>query len=140
LIASTPGSSTWLSGGWITYTNALKSSQLGVAKALIEEFGAVSAEVAKAMCEGAAKSSGATIGLSTTGIAGPSGGTESKPVGTVFIGCTINGETQVRAFSFTGTRNEIRRRAANSALQMVRLLLIGKEAESMCWQHRDIQL
>ncbi|MBT5366166.1 MAG: CinA family nicotinamide mononucleotide deamidase-related protein [Phycisphaerae bacterium] len=140
LIASTPGSSTWLSGGWITYTNALKSSQLGVAKALIEEFGAVSAEVAKAMCEGAAKSSGATIGLSTTGIAGPSGGTESKPVGTVFIGCTINGETQVRAFIFTGTRNEIRRRAANSALQMVRLLLIGKEAESMCWQHRDIQL
>jgi nicotinamide-nucleotide amidase len=138
LIARTPGSSSWFDGGWMTYTNALKSSQLGVGYALLEDAGAVSVQVAKAMSEGAAKKSGATIGLSTTGIAGPTGGTDQKPIGTVFIGCTMDGKTQVRAFRFTGNRNQIRRRAANSALQMVRLCLLGEDSALMCWQQGEL--
>jgi nicotinamide-nucleotide amidase len=134
LLAKTSGASAWFQGGWITYSNAMKVNQLGVDQRLLDEFGAVSWQVAKAMSQGATKHSGATVGVSTTGVAGPSGGSEEKPVGTVFIGCTFFGDTQVREFRFTGTRNEIRHRAASTALQMVRLLMCGECPESMCWQ------
>ena len=119
------------------YSNELKTSQLGVSSNLIEEHGAASWQVAKAMCEGAVSKSGANVGISTTGIAGPSGGTKDKPVGTVFIGCTLNSETQIRKFRFSGNRDEIRRRAAMTALQMLRLLLKGELSEVMCWQHGE---
>lgn len=137
LIGQIPGASDWFCGGWVVYSNELKKSQLGVSSNLIEEHGAVSWQVAKAMSEGAVHKSGANVGISTTGIAGPSGGTEDKPVGTVFIGCTLNSETQIRKFRFSGNRDEIRRRAAMTALQMLRLLLKGELHEIMCWQHGE---
>jgi nicotinamide-nucleotide amidase len=72
--------------GWVTYSNQSKTRQLGVPSSLLEEFGAVSEPVARAMAEGARRESGADYAISVTGIAGPGGGSEEKPVGTVFIG------------------------------------------------------
>jgi PncC family amidohydrolase len=101
----------------------MKVSQLGVPVELLEQFGAVSSQVAKAMCEGATSRSGANVGVSTTGIAGPSGGSEVKPIGTVFIGCTHNGVTNVQEFNFEGSREDIRRQSTLAAFQMTSLIL-----------------
>jgi nicotinamide-nucleotide amidase len=139
-IVQTDGASNWFSGGWVTYANEMKQSQLGVSSELLEKAGAVSYDVAKAMSEGAVSCSDARCGLSTTGVAGPDGGTTEKPVGTVFIGCTVETDTEVREFRFTGNRNEIRRRAASTALQMLRLRLLGIHVDTMCWQHGEAKL
>ncbi len=113
------GASNWYSGGWITYSNEMKISQLGVPLEMLKEHGAVSEQVAKAMCVGALKSSKSTVALSTTGIAGPSGGTDKKPVGTVFIGCSTKNETFVKRFLFSGNREEIQEHTLQSALQLL---------------------
>tara|TARA_B110000495_G_scaffold106933_1_gene92376 strand:+ start:4283 stop:5542 length:1260 start_codon:yes stop_codon:yes gene_type:complete len=136
--ANTPGASKWFVGGWVTYANEMKMSQLGVAGALIDSAGAVSAEVARAMSEGAVACSGSLAAVSTTGIAGPTGGTTRKPLGTVFIGCTVHGDTTVREFRFTGTRNEVRQRATFSALQMLRFRVLDLDVPTMCWQHGEV--
>ncbi len=138
LIGQVPGASDWFLGGWITYSNELKQTQLGIEPNLLEQYGAVSWQVAKMMAECACVKSGSSVGLSTTGIAGPTGGTHKKPVGTVFIGCTKNGSTEVREFRFTGTRDEIRIRAASSAIQMARLKCLGLVENQMCWQHGSV--
>ena len=114
-----PGASSWYLGGWVTYSNAMKISQLHVPEELLEEFGAVSTQVAKAMCSGARERSGAVAALSTTGIAGPSGGTEAKPIGTVFIGCSLLTEMQIKKCLFTGNREEVREKATNAAMQLL---------------------
>ncbi len=119
------GASSWYFGGWVTYSNEMKVSQLGVREELLEQYGAVSFQVAKAMCEGAAKQGGANVGVSTTGVAGPGGGSEAKPVGTVFIGCTHNGATLVQEFHFSGSRDEIRQQSSSAALLMARRVLQG---------------
>jgi len=137
LLTSIPGASEWYIGGWVTYSNEMKITQLGVDANLIETHGAVSWQVAKAMCEGAMKQSGATASLSTTGIAGPSGGSDEKPVGTVYLGCSVERETQVRGFRFSGTRDEIRELAAITALQMMCYQLEGESVEMMCCQHGE---
>ncbi len=137
MIGEVSGASAWFHGGWVTYSNELKVSQLGVSPRLLKQYGAVSFEVAAAMVEGASKASGTDAGLSTTGIAGPTGGSEKKPVGTVFIGCKVNEDLQVRQFRFSGERNEIRIHAANTALQMLISKLVGEQVESMCCQHGD---
>tara|TARA_B100001964_G_scaffold187710_1_gene208790 strand:- start:14 stop:532 length:519 start_codon:yes stop_codon:yes gene_type:complete len=131
------GASAWYVGGWVTYSNEMKTSQLGVDADCIHIRGAVSWQVAKAMCQGAMKKSGATTSISTTGIAGPSGGTEEKPVGTVFIGCAIHESIQIREFRFTGTRSDIRERTANAAFQMMCHQLEATTIESMCCQHGE---
>jgi len=87
------------------------------------------------MCEGAVEQSGATAAISTTGIAGPSGGTEEKPVGTVFIGCLLSGTSTIREFRFSGDRLEIRSLAAYAALEMLRLELLGESVDMMCCQY-----
>ena len=133
------GSSDWFVGGIVTYANELKRSQLAVPLSLIEECGAVSIEVARAMSEGVCKTTDAVVGLSTTGIAGPTGGTEEKPVGTVYIGCTLSGETFVNHFCISGTRTQIRKRSVQSALQMLRLRLLGVDFQAMCWQRGESQ-
>ncbi len=138
LIGQVPGASDWFRGGWITYSNELKQAQLGIDPDLLDKYGAVSWQIAKMMAECACVKSGASVGLSTTGIAGPAGGTNKKPVGTVFIGCAKNGSTEVREFRFTGTRNEIRSRAASSAIQMARLKCLGLTENQMCWQHGSV--
>ena len=119
-----PGCSDVLLEGAVTYSNAAKTARLGVLQDLIITHGAVSAEVAAAMADGIAASSKATVGVSTTGIAGPDGGTATKPVGLVFIGLHIAGKgTVTKELRLMGERNEIRKRAVNSALDFMRTSL-----------------
>src|SRR5438874_2315271 len=98
LLTDVPGSSTYFLGGVIAYHDALKTGLLGVSPALIREHGAVSAECALAMVRGVRNVTGSDIALSVTGIAGPSGGTPAKPVGTVYIGIAAPGVEKVQHF------------------------------------------
>jgi nicotinamide-nucleotide amidase len=132
-----PGASAWYAGGWVMYSNEMKTAQLGVDATLIETQGAVSWQVAKAMCEGALKQSGASVAISTTGIAGPSGGSDEKPVGTIFLGCSVSSETQVRCFRFSGDRNEVRKQATRAAIKMMLYLLAGDPIAVMSCQYGD---
>jgi competence/damage-inducible protein CinA-like protein len=111
-----PGSSDVFVGGVIAYDNAVKRELLGVPEPLLAEHGAVSEPVVRAMADGAARRFGATATVSVTGIAGPGGGSEAKPVGTVWIGCHLHGVVESRRLLFPGTRHEIRARAAQAAL------------------------
>jgi len=115
-----PGSSAYFVGGVISYGNELKSAWIDVPRELIDTKGAVSAEAARAMAEGVRKRAGTTLGLSVTGIAGPTGGTPEKPVGTVHIALADAEGAQEKAFRFPGDRGRIRAQAAVAALDMVR--------------------
>lgn len=119
-----PGISSVFIEGCITYSNESKISRLGVKKETLDKYGAVSEETAKEMAEGIAKSFNTNIGISTTGIAGPEGGSENKPVGLVYIGIYINGETTVKKFIFNGDRQGIRLRATKNLLNELRLKVI----------------
>jgi nicotinamide-nucleotide amidase len=114
-----PGSSDVYMGGVVCYDNALKVSLLGVPPDLIERDGAVSESVVRAMAEGAVARLGVDVAVAVTGIAGPSGGTPEKPVGTVWLAVAHAGETTTRRSKFVGSRHDIRRRAAQGALAMV---------------------
>ena len=123
-----PGSSRWFAGGVVAYSNEAKIELLGVDPALIERHGAVSAEVAEAMAEGALDRFEADVSCSVTGVAGPEGGTEEKPVGYVcFCAKTSTGEKLARDPVLPGTRTEIRDRSVVVALHLVRYLLEGRE-------------
>lgn len=128
LLTSEAGSSAYFSGGWVVYSNAMKTRELKVPAALIEREGAVSEAVACALAEGALKQSEADWAISTTGIAGPDGGSTEKPVGTVWIGLGHRSDGVIKAraerFQFPGTRDMIRDRAAKTALNMLRLDLL----------------
>ncbi len=120
LITDVPGSSAYYAGGVITYSNALKEKLLGVRPETLRTFGAVSAETAAEMAEGALHSLSTDIAISVTGIAGPSGGTTEKPVGLVFMAlASKDRETIVNEFRFSGSREEIREEAATAALDML---------------------
>lgn len=119
-----PGISSALIEGSVTYSNEAKINRLKVRKETLEKFGAVSEETAKEMAEGVARTSGTNIGLSTTGIAGPGGGTPEKPVGLVYIGLYINGTAQVKKLELSGNRDMIRRRTTIAALDWLRRELI----------------
>jgi nicotinamide-nucleotide amidase len=128
-ITSIPGSSRVFLGGAVVYSNELKNIFAGVDPALIAQHGAVSAQVAKAMADGIRKKTGATIGLAVTGIAGPAGGTEEKPVGLVYIAVAHGKEIEVAeknfaAFSTESTRERVRTLSAQAALDMVRRRLM----------------
>lgn len=110
--------------GCVTYSNESKIKRLGVKAETLEKYGAVSHETAKEMAEGAAKTAGTNIGLSTTGVAGPDGGTDDKPVGLVYIGLTIDGVTQTKECHFVGNREKIRVRAVHRALDWLRRELL----------------
>jgi competence/damage-inducible protein CinA-like protein len=114
-----PGISSVFLEGFVTYSNEAKMRTLGVQEETLKTHGAVSAETAEEMAKGAALKAGSDIGLSTTGVAGPSGGTEKKPVGLVYIGVYYNGKTQVRKLSYPGLRATIRERSANSVLDLM---------------------
>jgi len=115
-ITAIAGSSEVFVGGVIAYDNAVKVSELGVPEALLQQHGAVSEPVARAMAAGAARKFRVRAALSVTGIAGPTGGTPDKPVGLVFLGGSLDGETWVTRSVFPGDRGEIRARAAQAAL------------------------
>lgn len=102
------GVSNIFSEGFITYSNSAKEKYLGVSHALLEEYGAVSEEVARAMAEGVCKKCGTRLGLSATGIAGPTGGTAEKPVGLVYMGVCLDGKTTVVKKVFKGNRLSVR--------------------------------
>lgn len=124
ILTDVPGSSAYVLAGWVTYSNEAKISQLGVSEGLIRDFGAVSEPVARSMAQGAAQKSGADIAVSITGIAGPGGALQEKPVGLVYIGCLIDGVCDVEECRFgDANRQSIRRRAALTALNRVRLRL-----------------
>ncbi len=119
-ITSVPGSSRSFLGGAIVYSDALKSAFAGVPADLLAQHGAVSAEVAKALAHGIRLRTGATIGLGVTGIAGPVGGTEAKPVGLVHIAVSDAQKTESMERTFRGDRRRIREWASQQALDMVR--------------------
>lgn len=119
-----PGISKVFLEGAVTYSNEAKMRTLNVKKETLEKFGAVSHETAKEMAEGIAKRAGARIGVSTTGIAGPTGGTEEKPVGLVYFGIYVDGEVKSYKHIFTGDRNSVRNRASMIALDIVRRSLL----------------
>jgi nicotinamide-nucleotide amidase len=117
------GSSEWFERGYITYSNEAKAECLDVPLQLIESHGAVSEEVAKAMAEGARINSGSNVAISITGIAGPSGGSAEKPVGTVCFGWATENQTLTKTMHFAGNRQTIRQQAAQFALTELIALL-----------------
>lgn len=123
-ITNVPGSSEYLDRGYISYSNTAKHVELGVPTDLIHRYGAVSREVAEAMAYGARTKAGTTIGLSVTGIAGPTGGSPEKPVGLVWIGYSDIRETVAYRYFFSGERIHIKERAAQAALEIVRRKLL----------------
>jgi nicotinamide-nucleotide amidase len=129
-ITTVPGSSNYFAGGVIAYSNDLKEKLLGVDPALLEEHGAVSSAVAKAMADGIRQKTGADIGVAVTGIAGPTGGTPEKPVGTVFIGLSTPDETIDIPCRFRGDRWQVQERAAVKSLDLVRRLLLGMKLQT----------
>ncbi len=137
MIVEMSGSSTFFAGGWLIYSNAMKIKQLGVDPTLLEEVGAVSEQVALAMATGAQQRAGVDHALAISGIAGPEGGSDTKPVGTVFIARVSVGackSSEVRRFHFTGDRSTVRDRSAKSALQMLRFALIGEISTPLLWE------
>lgn len=118
-ITNIPGSSDYFDRGVVVYSNTSKTQLLGVPKLIIESFGAVSNETAKAMAEGIKKMSGSDLGLAVTGIAGPGGASPSKPVGLVYISLASRKPTVVREFRFMGERGDIKEQASEEALKMV---------------------
>jgi len=123
-ITETPGSSDWFAGSIVAYSNTLKKQLLSVDSAQLDEFGAVSSPIARAMVAGVTDCIATKVGVSITGIAGPTGGSDEKPVGTVFMGVWVNGEVTDHHFHFSGNRKEIQEKSAQTALDLVRRSLM----------------
>lgn len=105
--------------GYVTYANAAKHKLLGVSQASLDNFGAVSRQVAEEMAQGAVNASGAQCAVSVTGIAGPDGGTKAKPVGLVYIGCYADGKIVVTENHFQGDRAQVRAQTVEAALKLL---------------------
>lgn len=125
-ITNVPGSSAYFRQGWVVYSNDAKVEELGVDQALLEEHGAVSEPVARAMAQGARERSGADFAAAVTGIAGPGGGTGAKPVGFVCFGLAHPGGTRTFSRTFRGGREDVKWRSASEALNALRLALLGR--------------
>jgi nicotinamide-nucleotide amidase len=117
------GSSDWFERGFVTYSNNAKQEQLGVDAALIAEHGAVSEPVVRAMAFGAIRHSKAQVSIAVTGVAGPTGGSAAKPVGTVWFGFSVNGALHSEVRHFDGDRAAVREATVRHALQRVLALL-----------------
>lgn len=119
-ITNVPGSSAVYMGGVVSYSNDVKTKLLGVSEYLLREYGAVSSQVAEAMAVGVRQAVHADVGLATTGIAGPTGGTAEKPVGLVYVGLSVAGQEPVsREHHFAGPRTDVKQRASTAALTML---------------------
>jgi PncC family amidohydrolase len=127
-ITDVPGSSAYFMAGLVTYSNKAKTIFLSVPDEIIARHGAVSNVVAEHMAKGVRDAAEVDIGLSITGIAGPTGGSPEKPVGTVFIALATKKEVFVRKFLFSGNRREVRKRSSEEALTMLLDYLEGKFA------------
>lgn len=120
LLTEVSGSSRWMAGGFVTYSNEMKQSALGVPRELLQQHGAVSEPAVRAMAEGARQRSGATWAAAITGIAGPEGGTPEKPVGTVWLGLAGANGTSAKLAKYRGDRGQVRVQSAFGVLQMLR--------------------
>jgi nicotinamide-nucleotide amidase len=125
LLTSVPGASAWFPGGAVVYANAMKEAWLGVRPLTLSAHGAVSEAVAREMAEGARRATASTWGLSITGIAGPKGGTEEKPVGTVFTALAGPTGTSAQRHRFAGDREQVRTFSAAAALEVLRHALLA---------------
>ena len=119
-ITQVPGSSNYFLEGWVVYTDRAKSAGLGVDPKLIGLKGAVSPQVAEELARGAREKSGASVGISTTGLAGPGGGTPEKPVGLVYIGLSDDQKTQSFEYRFSGNREAVKMKTSQAALEILR--------------------
>lgn len=119
LCTSLAGSSSWYTGGIIAYSNTIKAQVLNVSIETLERFGAVSDETAKEMVLGCAKLFRSSCAISVTGIAGPDGGTITKPVGLVYIGIAYNETVTVHRFVFGGNRNAVRLQTVRAAISLI---------------------
>ena len=126
-ITDIPGSSGYFIEGVVTYSNESKMRLLGVPAEVLNRFGAVSAECAVAMATGTRLASGSDLGLAVTGIAGPDGGSEDKPVGTVFISLAAPDGCWAERFQFSGNRDDVRTLTARTGLEWLRRYLLGIE-------------
>ncbi|HEX3016032.1 MAG TPA: competence/damage-inducible protein A, partial [Desulfobacteria bacterium] len=127
-LTAIPGSSSYYLGGFITYSNGLKVKLLGVNEQTLADFGAVSPETAREMAAGARKNTAANLAVSVTGIAGPGGGSETKPVGLVYVGLAVPDSISTEKYNFWGDRQAIRALTVNAALDLVRRYLIQYES------------
>ncbi len=128
-ITSNPGCSAYFNGGVVAYSNEIKNKILGVPSGMLEKYGAVSQEVAESMALGAQKELNADYSIATTGIAGPDGGTEEKPVGTVWI--AVSGPSGVRSKKYIFRHNRERNiiRTTQTSLNMLRTLILNENSE-----------
>jgi nicotinamide-nucleotide amidase len=117
-ITNISGSSDYFMGGMVNYSNESKAEHLGIPSAIIKRYGAVSPQVARGMAKGVRKAFDTTFGLSTTGVAGPTGGTKRSPIGRVFIGISDGRRTWVKREDLKGGRREIKKKATEKALQV----------------------
>jgi nicotinamide-nucleotide amidase len=116
-ITNVSGSSDYFMGGMVNYSNESKAKHLGIPLRYIKKYGAVSPQVAKKMAQGVREAFNTTFGLSTTGVAGPTGGTKRSPIGRVFIGLAAGRKVWVKKLDLKGTRREIKEKATEKALQ-----------------------
>jgi nicotinamide-nucleotide amidase len=128
-LTDVPGSSAYVDRSEVCYSNQAKIDSLGVPAALIDQHGAVSEPVARAMAEGIRTKAGTAVGIGVTGIAGPGGGTPDKPVGTVAIAVLAGADAHVRTFQFVGAREMVKFQSAQAALNMLRLILKPARAD-----------
>lgn len=130
-ITSAPGSSAYFAGGFLTYSEAMKTSLLGVSPALLAEHSAVSEAAAAAMAAGARERTGATYALAITGYAGPDGGTDADPVGTIYVGLASPAGVEVRRLQMIPERERVRQMGATAALDFLRKRLINAAASPL---------
>lgn len=122
-LVNVPGISAWFEEGYVTYSNGAKERLLGVPHDILEKYGAVSEQTAEAMARGAAHAAHADAAVVSTGIAGPDGGTEEKPVGLVYLGCVCRGALRVEKHLFAGDRAQVRAQSVQAALLLLRTML-----------------
>lgn len=129
-VTNVPGSSEYFERGFITYSDKAKMEILGIPEGLLIAHGAVSGPCARAMADGTRRVARCEVGLAVTGIAGPGGGTSEKPVGTVFMAVSLPSGTTSGRYHFEGCRKEVKKKTAESALNMLRDALLGGEVSS----------
>jgi len=128
-LINVPGVSDVYKAGYVTYSNKAKRKLVGIKKPVLDKYGAVSEEVARDMAKGAALFAKADVTVSVTGIAGPDGGSDEKPVGLVYIGCSVKGKVTVEKFEFSGSRAKIRETAVANALILLRKCILEYYSE-----------
>ena len=125
-ITNISGSSDYFMGGMVNYSNESKEKHLGIPLSYIKKYGAVSPQVARKMAQGVREAFHTTFGLSTTGVAGPTGGTKRSPIGRVFIGLADGRRAWVKKLDLKGNRREIKAKAAERSLEFFYGMLVGK--------------